>query len=416
MKLKYNVETPVILLGGHENALSIARSLGKRGIHITAIAREGSPVHYSKYCNERIVSPSGEDFQQALYRRFLSGQSHFAQGSVIFPCCDNSIQFVADQRDVLEQQYLLDIHSGALQKAMLNKQQTLDLARKAGCPIPQYWDASNLDDIGKLKNEIQFPVLIKPYFSHLFQEVFNKKVLVVESHKELMNYSKEVLDANLGFMICEMIPGPDTLLSSYYTHIDNHGEKLFEFTKRVIRRSPPNFGGGCYHITEWLPETAKMGERFFQGMGFTGLGNVEFKLDLRDNQLKIIECNARFTAAQELLARSGMDISWLIYCFLTGNDHARISSYREQVRLWYPEKDFDSFRRLRQTGKLSLWGWIKSLLHPQVLPYFNLGDMRPFWFMVKKLITHRLIPILHKRVKSIFQQILPGGRSQSRYR
>ena len=292
MKQKYNVKTPVILLGGNENALSVARSLGKRGIHITSIAREGSPVHYSRYCNDRIIVPGDENFQQALQQQLLGGQSHFTKGSVVFPCCDYSIKFIADQRDALGQYYRLDVQSGELQKAMLNKERTLELASKAGCPIPQYWVVKNLDDITDLKNKIQFPALIKPYFSHLFQEIFNRKVLVVDNHEELLNYSQEVLDAKLEFMVCELIPGPDTLLSSYYTHIDKDGKKLFEFTKRVLRRSPPNFGSGSYHITEWLPETAEMGERFFRGFGFTGLGNVEFKLDRRDNQLKIIECNA----------------------------------------------------------------------------------------------------------------------------
>jgi len=414
MQRKKNPKTPVVLLGGYENALSVARSLGRRGIHITAIAREGSPVHYSKYCNESIVISVDDDFQRSLHQKLLSGNSCIRRGSVVFPCSDYSIKFIADQRDVLGQQYLLDVHSRELQQAMLNKKETLELALEAGCPIPQYWDVKSMDNISNIKHDVQFPVLIKPYFSHLFQEIFNKKVLVAENYEELLNYGKKVLGAKLEFMICELIPGPDTLLSSYYTHIDKDGGSLFEFTKRVLRRSPPNFGGGSYHITEWLPKTAEMGERFFRGIGFTGLGNVEFKLDQRDNQLKIIECNARFTAAQELLVRSGMDISWLIYCFLTGEKTAKPASYEEHVRLWYPEKDFDSFRCLRQDGKLGFWAWIRSLMHPQVFPYFNYGDLRPFWFMVNKLVKTRLFPGIARFLKTKFYRLLPSVNPRSK--
>ena len=40
-----------------------------------------------------------------------------------------------------------------------------------------------------------------------------------------------------------------------------------------------NRGGGCYHETKWLPETAELGRRFFTGIGFRGMGNIEFKRD-----------------------------------------------------------------------------------------------------------------------------------------
>ena len=72
-------------------------------------------------------------------------------------------------------------------------------------------------------------------------------------------------------------------------------------------------GNACYHISSWEPEAADLGEKFFRGINLRGLGNIEFKRDLRDGKLKVIECNARFTAAQELLNRSGMDISEIIY-------------------------------------------------------------------------------------------------------
>jgi predicted ATP-grasp superfamily ATP-dependent carboligase len=187
----------------------------------------------------------------------------------------------------------------------------------------------------------------------------------------------EVLDLGIEVMVCELVPGPDNLLSSYYTYVDNDGNRLFEFTKRVIRRSPVNFGPGCYHITDWAPETAEVGRRFFRGIDFKGLGNVEFKFDQRDGQLKLIECNARFTAAQELLLRSGMDIAWVIYNHITGGQVPTIDRFESGLRLWYASHDFDAFRELHKQGELSILGWIRSIGHPQVVPFFALDDPMP---------------------------------------
>lgn len=190
-------------------------------------------------------------------------------------------------------------------------------------------------------------------------------------------------------MAVEYIPGPDTQLSSYYTHLDSEGRHLFHFTKRVIRRSPPRVGAGCYHATEWLPETAEMGARFFRNSGFTGLGNIEFKRDQRDGLLKVIECNARVTEAHELLVRSGMDTAMLVYRHLTGSGGHASGDYREGMHLWYPELDFDACRALRREGELTLFGWLKSVARKQCFPYFSITDPWPAIKLIERTLRRR---------------------------
>ena len=75
----------------------------------------------------------------------------------------------------------------------------------------------------------------------MFVREFEVKLLQVNSADELRQKAALVADKGLEFMVSELIPGPDSLLSSYYTHIDDDGHALFKFTKQVIRRMPPNF-------------------------------------------------------------------------------------------------------------------------------------------------------------------------------
>ena len=51
-----------------------------------------------------------------------------------------------------------------------------------------------------------------------------------------------------------------------------------------------------------------LGLALFGHAGLRGVANVEFKRDPRDGRLKLIECNARFTAANGLLTASGIDL------------------------------------------------------------------------------------------------------------
>jgi len=54
-----------------------------------------------------------------------------------------------------------------------------------------------------------------------------------------------------------------------------------------------------------------------------------------------------------------------------------MSPYRSGVRLWYPVEDFKAFLQLRRQGELTLWRWVKSVLHRQTLPYFRWRDPWP---------------------------------------
>lgn len=375
---------PVIILGGQDNALSITRSLGSKGVHMTVVAPDKCLALHSRYCQRSVPVSNDQDFVEFCTEYLLERELSTLRGSIVFPCSDEAIEFVYKNRARLEKVYILDEQKAELQEAMLDKERTLELAKKIGCAVPQHWKVETMEDIRNIEADMSFPVLIKPIHSYLFEKRFGKKLMRIESLSDFREKAKKVFEEDLEFMICELIPGPDTLLSSYYTHIDKDGNELFHFTKKVIRRFKPNFGAGCYHITEWLPDTAEMGNKFFRGLGFTGLGNVEFKYDTRDNQLKIIECNARFTAAQELLVRSGMDIAWILYKYLSTGERDAPASYKNYVRLWYPIQDYGSFRELKKGGQITTWGWIKSIAHRQVFPRLKFSDPVPFLVNIKR--------------------------------
>ncbi|MDQ7051488.1 MAG: hypothetical protein Q9P14_00770 [candidate division KSB1 bacterium] len=144
-----------------------------------------------------------------------------------------------------------------------------------------------------------------------------------------------------------------------------------------MRRFPVNQGLACYHYTEWDEEIAELGQTFFRGIHFRGLGNIEFKRDLRDGLLKVIECNPRFTAAQELLARSGMDAAKIIYNAIVGKPVPNVESYRQKLHFWYPVRDFRAFLQLRRRGELTFAEWLKSIGRKQVFPYFRWDDPMP---------------------------------------
>lgn len=335
---------------------------------------------------------SADEFWSAL----LLSDDKQLYGHIIFACGDDAIEFLAHHRQELEAHYVLDDYVPELQNAMLDKKRTLELAQSVGVPTPNFWAIHDIDDVKKIRGQIQFPAIVKPIYSHKFRQVFDCKLFIIDdSFDELEEKADLVLKKGLEIMIVEMIPGPDALLCSHYTYIDKSGRELYQFTKRVVRRYPVNCGGGTYHFTEWIPEVAELGRKFFKGIHFRGIGNIEFKRDTRDGKLKVIEVNARFTQVQELLVKCGMPIDLIVYCYLTKQPLPKIQSYTQFLHMWYPLRDYWAFRELHSRGELSFLDWVGSwLFHRQVLPIFYLRDPWPFLTSMRELFRQKFAKLL----------------------
>lgn len=374
---------PVLILGGQENALCLTRSFGRRNIPVYVIARENCFALRSRYCRKQYPIPTGADEEEFWFDLLLSGKCPELKNSVIMVGSDEAVEFVAQHKEALSQRYMLDDSMPDLALAMLDKPKTLELGRQAGCDTPAFHIIDDLEDIEKILDTVIFPTMLKPVHSHLFARVFKpKKYLIANNHDELLALGQSLLDKKIQFMVTEIIPGPDDLQSSYHTYINEKGESLFQYTHQVIRRYPKNSGPGCLHVTDWLPSTAEAGKRFFEDIGYRGMGHIEFKYDTRDQKLKIIECNPRFSAAQAISVKSGLDMAYIIYCHVTGQVIPEQATYKMGVRRWMGARDIFAFFELRRLGEITLMQWLTSILAPSptllTFPYFSLSDPWPF--------------------------------------
>lgn len=376
---RLDTSTPVILLGGRENSVAVARNLGSLGIPIYASGRSGCRVLRSRHCLTGYPVPADvptkEYWRELLLERLLPRLA----GAVVIANCDESLAFLASHHDAVQRHYRVEEFRPELRMAMLDKLETLKLARAAGVPTPQFWEVPEGSDLTALLGEIRLPVMVKPLDTARFAEQFGRKLFIVEASldevAEKVEFCRELGHA---VMVVEMIPGPDALLSSFNTYRTPTGRFLYCYTKQILRRWPVNRGGATFHQSRWFPETAELGQILFEGIDWQGVGNVEFKRDPRDGMLKIIEVNGRFTAAQRLITEAGAPIDEAVYRHLTGQEVLGFAAYKENLRMWYPLRDFLAFLALRARGELTLTEWLRSLGGQSiVLPYFSVLDPWP---------------------------------------
>ena len=373
---KQRAKPPLIILGGEVNALSVARSLWRQGVEVFALNEPASLLRYSRACRWIKTDPRRQPADAWL--DFLTGpESDHLSGAVLLAASDAAIELIARQRESLAGKFVLDDSNPQAQLCMLNKLCTYRAARTAGVPTPRFWSARSVAEIEASRDEFVYPLLVKPELSHVFFAKYQRKYLVVNSYEELQQTLRSVEEKDVRFLLVEYMEGPDDRACSYYTYLDGDGKPLFHYTKRIIRRYPMNEGFACYHVTDHIPEVRELSLRLFQHVGLRGLAHAEFKRDQRDGQLKLIECNARFTGANGLVAKSGFDLGQFVYNRLTGQPQEKLTNYRDNMYEWYPVEDFLAFCQLRRRGEITFRQWVKSLLHRQLLPVFRWTDPAP---------------------------------------
>lgn len=369
---------PAVVLGGSTNALSVARSLWLANVPVDLLAdgRGESVARHSRACRRYMTPADGDG--DAVAEEWMSWLANESDPAVLLPCSDEGVEFIARRRGALEAAGHLPIEGDdEASLSMLDKASSYGLARNADIPAPQ---TVTMTDVAQLAEvDFTFPCGIKPLHSHLFAQHFTTaaKGVTVATREEARSILGPILEAGFAMLLTEVIPGPDDRYRSYYTYIDAHGQPILNFTKRKIRQYPTHFGLGSYHLTEWNAETAELGIRFAQAAGLRGVVNVEFKRDPRDGQLKLIECNPRFTEVNEQLRAAGIDLALVAYNMRLGLPPPPVDRFTDHLGMWFPVDDLRALREYRSKGELTIAAWARSLGHRQAPVMFSWRDPKP---------------------------------------
>lgn len=367
---------PVVLLGGALNSLSAGRTLWRAGVPVDALAASAteSALKYSRSVR-RYIAP---DDSMTVAESWWQWLANDAEPSMLLPCSDDGTEFIAHRRAKLESLGHRPVEANDdVLLAMLNKSDTSALATAAGVPVPRTVTVRSEVDFDEVRR-FRFPAGLKPVHSHAFARHFrpDTKGVVIADADQAISILRPIVAESFEMLLTEMVVGSDECVS-YYTYVDENGEFLFDFTKRKPRQYPTKWGLGSYHITSRDPAVVELGRQFFTSIGLRGVGNVEFKRDERDGQLKLIESNPRLTGANELVRAAGIDIARLAYARAVGAPLPAVDSYATNRVMWLPVDDMRAFREYRERGEWTTAAWTRSLLHRHTTTLFDWSDPAP---------------------------------------
>ncbi len=144
-------------------------------------------------------------------------------------------------------------------------------------------------------SQLEYPFIVKPAFKRNFKQYSKAKAVVVNSRSQLEGLLAgqfSALDIH-DLLYQEIIPGGGKQQWSY-AGLFVHGDPVAAFTACRLRQHPPDFGrASTYVVAEHNPEVEAESRRVMSALQYTGLGEVEWKRDPRDGQLRFLEVNAR---------------------------------------------------------------------------------------------------------------------------
>ena len=114
-------------------------------------------------------------------------------------------------------------------------------------------------------------------------------------------------------MIQELIPGGGSQQFGYCAFFRD-GEAIGKMVVRRRRQHPLQFGRASTYVeTVDVPILEEYSQRFLKAANYYGLVELEYKLDPRDHQFKLLDVNARTWGYHSLGPAAGVDFSYMLY-------------------------------------------------------------------------------------------------------
>lgn len=369
-----------IVLGMTPNGLGVIRSLGRQKVPVLAIGSHKSPSMFSRYCRS-VISPDVETEEGRFLEFIIRIGKGLDQPGILFPTGDAYVTFVSENRDVLSHYFKFAMPDKETMRQLLNKKPQYAFAKKLGIPLPKTFYPRNLDELREISEMIDYPAVIKALCSISWRRSFPvKKVIFASSPEELLKAYQVIDNLNIETMIQEVIQGGDDKHYKICAYMNKKSEPLLIFTLKKLRNYPCHFGVGSVVESCKLPEVSNLGLRFLQGVGYFGIGSIEFKQDERDNQLKMIELNSRLWLQNSLTERCGMNFPYTMYLDLIGEKVDKQSTFIEGIKWISMRLDYASFRGYHGEHQLSYLEWWKSLRGRKIFEIFDWDDPAPFFY------------------------------------
>jgi predicted ATP-grasp superfamily ATP-dependent carboligase len=366
-----------LVIGANLRALAIARSLGRRGIPTWLLhsAREDQVARASRYVGRTLPAPTGNAEQQ-LEGLLTIASDHRLQGWALFPTDDESAAMLAQLRPSLSATFTSTTPDWDVFRHAYHKRLTHALAERAGLEHPWTAYPRTPEDLASL--DCQFPVILKPDVKPEENRFTADKAWRFDDRSSLIAAWRKAtsLVGVDSVMVQELIPGAGGTQYSFGA-LCQEGVPLAWLAARRTRQYPRDFGRSSSLVeTIDAPAIEERARAVIEALRWTGLVEIEFMHDIRDDSYKLLDINGRAWTWHGIGARAGVDFPYLAWRLAQGLPVTPVRG-KSGIRWIRLATDLPSALGAIRLRELSVREWCESVRSPRVGALLAVDDPLP---------------------------------------
>jgi D-aspartate ligase len=404
--LDRNVPVLVMRLGYyplHHGVMGTIRSLGRAGVPVYGVYEDRlAPAGMSRFLTGGFVWPTMLDNPQELLKGMISIAERIGRPSILLPTDDRAAIFVAEHAPQLRECFRFPNQPAELPRRLADKLELFRTCRELGVACPDVALPASKADVAEFSRRATFPIMLKLAQGSIGLEssALTKfgilPTMIANSPDELLSlYDRiERLDAGPGLLQECILDGEDWIVHGY---CNERSECLVGFTGVKLRSYPLKTGGTTLGVCRSNPVLLDQSKMLFRRLGYRGIFDMDWRLDHRDGQYKLLDFNPRVGAQFRLFVnRHGVDVVRAMHLDLTGRP---VPGDAPPDGRTFMAEQFDVLSALasRRQGELTLGQWWSSV---RQAPDLELGWLDP----------DDLLPAASMVVRSLFRAVVKGLR------
>lgn len=354
-----------------------------------------APAAVSRYLTHAFVPDTWPCEPPSLLTLLTDISNHMSRRAILLPTDDLAAVFIADHSSALEKSFIFPRPPSDLPRRLANKRELHHLCKCIGIPCPETSFADSGDDVQQFIESAKFPVVAKmPESRFIFSGPHG--VYIARTAQELLTIYRNAEASGIRDLVLqEYIPedsAEDWICNGY---VNPQTGCSIVFTGKKLRAYPPFVGPATLAVPARNEELARQTEAILQAINFAGIMDLDYRLDKRDGQLKLLDFNPRVGASFRMFEdEDGIDVVRALHLDLTGRIVGRSRHAESRTFIVEPHDLVASFAYLGRGG-LTLRSWWRSLGPGRwETAWFSWRDPLPFLTMSVRLLSRAIRRLL----------------------